>query len=152
MEPWIALAAAGLLIVALGLYLFWRRRDRTPRAGLPTAAPPPPTSAERMRRALASTRPRPATPPAGVPGPGPGDAATGRRPRRPRGGAGRGGRRGADHVVAPRRYPGSPRRRRRPERRAGRPRAGDPRGRRLASRVRALPAPLGDPRDGGQRC
>ena len=61
MEPWIALAAAGLLIVALGLYLFRRRRDRAPRAELPAGAAPPLTSAERMRRALASTRQRLAT-------------------------------------------------------------------------------------------
>src|SRR5262249_58459412 len=40
---------------------FGRGRDRPPRAELPPAAAPPLSSAERMRRALASTRQRLAT-------------------------------------------------------------------------------------------
>jgi fused signal recognition particle receptor len=58
MEPWIALAAAGLLIVALGFWALWRRRGRARRAELPAGAAAPTTPAERMRRALSATRQR----------------------------------------------------------------------------------------------
>jgi fused signal recognition particle receptor len=58
MEPWIALGAAGLLVVALALWLLWRIRRRRPRAELPPGTAPRPASGERLRRALSATRQR----------------------------------------------------------------------------------------------
>ena len=56
MEPWIALGAAGLLVVALGVWLLWRSRRRRPSAALPPGTAARPASGERLRRALSATR------------------------------------------------------------------------------------------------
>ena len=58
MEPWIALGAAGLLVVALALWLLWRSRRRRPSAALPPETAARPASGERLRRALSATRQR----------------------------------------------------------------------------------------------
>jgi fused signal recognition particle receptor len=58
MEPWIALGAAGLLVVALGVWLLWRSRRRRPSAALPPGTAARPASGERLRRALSATRQR----------------------------------------------------------------------------------------------
>src|SRR5262245_65568737 len=58
MEPWIALGAAGLLVVALALWLLWRSRRRRPSAAPPSGAAARPPSGERLRRALLATRQR----------------------------------------------------------------------------------------------
>ena len=58
MEPWIALGAAGLLVVALALWLLWRSRRRRPSPELPRGTAARPASGERLRRALSATRER----------------------------------------------------------------------------------------------
>src|SRR5262245_39651642 len=58
MEPWIALGAAGLLVVALALWLLWRSWRRRPRAALPPRTAARPAWGGGLGRARSATRQR----------------------------------------------------------------------------------------------